>query len=79
MTDGSHIELTRVVREHAGKLAASLMHVTGDFATAEALVQDAVVAALQHWPIEGIPDRPDAWLFTVARRHGARHCTVPTL
>jgi RNA polymerase sigma factor (sigma-70 family) len=70
VTDASHAELTRVVREHAGQLAASLMHVTGDFATAEDLVQDAVVSALQHWPIEGIPDRPDAWLFTVARRRG---------
>jgi predicted RNA polymerase sigma factor len=46
------------------------MWVTGDFATAEDLVQDAVVAALQHWPVEGIPQRPDAWLFAVARRRG---------
>jgi RNA polymerase sigma factor (sigma-70 family) len=69
-TDGSHAQLARVVREHAGRLAASLMQVTGDFATAEDLVQDAVVAALQHWPVEGIPQRPDAWLFTVARRRG---------
>ena len=38
----SHAELARVVRDHAGRLAASLMHVTGDFATAEDLVQDAV-------------------------------------
>jgi RNA polymerase sigma factor (sigma-70 family) len=70
VTDGSHAELARVVREHAGQLAASLVRVTGDFATAEDLVQDAVVAALQHWPVEGIPQRPDAWLFTVARRRG---------
>jgi RNA polymerase sigma factor (sigma-70 family) len=69
-TDASHAELARVVRQHAGQLAASLIHVTGDFATAEDLVQDAVVAALQHWPVEGIPQRPDAWLFTVARRRG---------
>jgi RNA polymerase sigma factor (sigma-70 family) len=69
-TDGSHAQLARVVREHAGQLAASLMRVTGDFATAEDLVQDAVVAALQHWPVEGIPQRPDAWLFAVARRRG---------
>jgi RNA polymerase sigma factor (sigma-70 family) len=62
--------LARVVREHAGRLAASLMLVTGDFATAEDLVQDAVLAALRHWPVEGIPERPDAWLFTVARRRG---------
>src|SRR3954466_8379835 len=70
MADASHAELSRVVREHARGLAASLMHVTGDFATAEDLVQDAVLAALRHWPVEGIPERPDAWLFTVARRKG---------
>jgi RNA polymerase sigma factor (sigma-70 family) len=69
-TDASHAELARVVRQHAGQLAAALVRVTGDFATAEDLVQDAVVAALQHWPVEGIPERPDAWLFTVARRRG---------
>src|SRR6266536_5751098 len=70
MGDAAHTELARVVREHAGQLAAALMRVTGDFATAEDLVQDAVLAALQRWPAEGIPDRPDAWLFTVARRRG---------
>jgi RNA polymerase sigma factor (sigma-70 family) len=66
----SHAELARVVREHAGRLAASLMQVTGDFGTAEDLVQDADVTALRRWPTEGIPDRPDAWLFTVARNRG---------
>jgi len=59
-----------VVRDHASRLAAALVRVTGDFGTAEDLVQDAVLAALEHWPVEGIPDRPDAWLFTVARRRG---------
>jgi len=44
----SHDRLARVVREHAGRLAASLIQVTGDFATAEDLVQDAVLAALKH-------------------------------
>jgi len=67
VTQASHDQLASVVRQHAGQLAAALMRVTGDFATAEDLVQDAVLAALQHWPAEGIPDRPDAWLFTVAR------------
>jgi RNA polymerase sigma factor (sigma-70 family) len=70
VTDSPHAELARVVRDHAGRLAAALVHLTGDFTTAEDLVQDAVEAALVHWPAEGIPDRPDAWLFTVARRRG---------
>jgi RNA polymerase sigma factor (sigma-70 family) len=70
VTDAPHAQLARVVRDHAGQLAAALMHLTGDFATAEDLVQDAVLAALEHWPVEGIPQRPDGWLFTVARRRG---------
>jgi RNA polymerase sigma factor (sigma-70 family) len=69
-TGASHAELARVVREYAGQLAVSLMQVTGDFAAAEDLVQDAIVAALRRWPTEGIPERPDAWLFTVARNRG---------
>jgi RNA polymerase sigma-70 factor (ECF subfamily) len=69
-TGASHEELASVVREHAGRLAVALMAVTGDFSTAEDLVQDAVVTALRRWPTEGIPDRPDAWLFTVARNRG---------
>ncbi|WP_211658172.1 sigma factor [Phytoactinopolyspora halophila] len=70
MAETSHAELARVVREHAGRLAASLVHLIGDFATAEDLVQDAVLAALERWPVDGVPERPDAWLFTVARRRG---------
>jgi RNA polymerase sigma factor (sigma-70 family) len=63
-------ELVRVVRDHAGRLAASLVNLVGDFSAAEDLVQDAIEAALSHWRVEGIPDRPDAWLYTVARRRG---------
>ena len=68
--DAAYGELAREVREHAGKLAGSLVRVIGDFATAEDLVQEAVLAALKRWPVEGIPQRPDAWLFKVARNRG---------
>ncbi|MEU5725640.1 DUF6596 domain-containing protein [Micromonospora sp. NPDC047738] len=70
MSRDAGVELARVVREHAGRLAASLVSLIGDFSAAEDLVQDAVEAALQHWPIEGIPANPDGWLYTVARRRG---------
>ena len=65
--DRGPAELARVVREQAGQLAAALVRVTGDFAEAEDMVQEAVLTALRRWPAEGIPDRPGAWLFTVAR------------
>ena len=42
----------------------------GDFDLAEECVQDALVAALEHWPKEGIPDNPGAWLMTTAKRKG---------
>jgi RNA polymerase sigma-70 factor (ECF subfamily) len=70
MSPPAHLELVRVVRDHAGRLAASLVALIGDFAAAEDLVADAVEAALAHWPLEGIPERPDAWLYAVARRRG---------
>lgn len=62
--------LAQVVREHASRVAAALVRVTGDFTAAEDLVQDAIEAALRRWPSAGIPDRPDAWLYTVARNRG---------
>jgi RNA polymerase sigma factor (sigma-70 family) len=70
MTHPSQAELAQVVRDHAGQLAASLVYLVGDFSAAEDLVQDAIEAALTHWPAEGIPQQPDAWLYTVARRRG---------
>ncbi|MBQ0990939.1 sigma-70 family RNA polymerase sigma factor [Micromonospora sp. H61] len=70
MSRPTYAELARVVRDHAGQLAAALVHLVGDFSAAEDLVQDAVEAALTHWPVEGIPDRPAAWMYTVARRRG---------
>jgi len=60
--------LAEVFREEAGRLAASVTRILGDFDAAEEVVQDALLAAWQQWPIAGIPDRPGAWLWTVARR-----------
>src|SRR5215813_10848460 len=62
--------LERVFREEAGRLTASLVRLLGDFDFAEELVADAVVAALERWPRDGVPERPASWLFTTARRKG---------
>ena len=56
------------VREHWGRLLASLIRQLRDFDLAEDSLQDAVEQALRHWPARGIPDHPDAWLLTTARR-----------
>jgi RNA polymerase sigma factor (sigma-70 family) len=60
--------LAAVFREESGRLAASVMRILGDFDVAEEVVQDALLAAWQQWPVDGIPERPGAWLWTVARR-----------
>lgn len=62
--------LTSVFREEAGRLTAALVRTLGDFDLAEELVQEALLEALEHWPREGIPQRPGAWLLTTARRKG---------
>ncbi|HEY0755200.1 MAG TPA: DUF6596 domain-containing protein [Ktedonobacteraceae bacterium] len=60
--------MTAVFREEAGRLTAALVNILGDFDVAEEIVQDALLVALERWPLDGIPERPGAWLLTVARR-----------
>ena len=62
--------MAAVFREEAGRLTASLVRSLGDFDLAEECVQDALVSALEHWPRDGVPDNPGAWLMTTARRRG---------
>jgi len=57
-----------VIRLESARLIAGLAHYTGDIGLAEDLAQDAVVAALEQWPTDGVPRNPGAWLTTVARR-----------
>src|SRR5207237_6414190 len=59
-----------VFHEEAGRLTAALTKRVGEFDRAEECVQDALVSALEHWPREGIPQNPGAWLMTTARRKG---------
>jgi len=55
------------------KLIASLARMTRDVGLAEDLAQDALVAALEQWPHEGIPRNPGAWLMAIAKRRGIDH------
>ncbi len=45
----------------------------GDLDAAEETVQEALAAALVHWPVDGLPDNPGAWLMTVARNRARDH------
>jgi predicted RNA polymerase sigma factor len=63
-----HDAVTTVFREEASRVVATIMRSVGDFDLAEEATQDALLEALEHWPREGIPRRPGAWLVTVARR-----------
>jgi RNA polymerase sigma-70 factor (ECF subfamily) len=52
-----------VFHEEAGRLTAALVKRLGDFDLAEECVQDALVAALEHWPRTGIPEKHGALLM----------------
>ena len=57
-----------VWRIESTRLTASIARVTHDIGIAEELAQEALVAALERWPEEGIPENPAAWLMTAAKR-----------
>lgn len=78
-----HEEARRAVeaaaRHSYGRLLAILASRTRDIAGAEDALADAFTTALTSWPERGIPDRPEAWLLTAARRnvlHRVRHARV---
>ena len=69
MTDArTQAAVETVIRLESARLIAGLARYTGDIGLAEDLAQDAVVAALEQWPGEGVPRNPGAWLMTVAKR-----------
>ena len=60
-------------RAESARLVGALARMTRDVDLAEDLAQDALVAALEQWPVSGIPDNPSAWLMTTAKRRGVDH------
>lgn len=69
----------KAVRQSYGRLVALLSKQTRDMAAAEDALADALKAALEAWPVTGIPRVPEAWLMTAARRKlldGMRHTRV---
>ena len=60
--------LERVFREESGVVMGALLAQLHDLDLAEDAFQDAIAAALERWPADGVPRRPGAWLLTAARR-----------
>src|SRR5260221_14682649 len=79
--------VARTARDSYSRLIAFLGARSRDVAAAEDALADAFRAALETWPQQGVPEKPEAWLLTAARRRlidGARHArvhmdTLPTL
>ncbi|MDZ5454982.1 RNA polymerase sigma factor [Azohydromonas lata] len=68
-TTGSstHAAINAVWRIEAARIIAAVARLVRDVGVAEELAQDALVAALEHWPVAGVPDNPGAWLVATAR------------
>lgn len=60
--------IEQVFREEYGRIIATLIRISGSFDLAEEALQEAFVAAVSKWELEGSPDNPGAWLTTVAHR-----------
>ncbi|MGE5730069.1 MAG: RNA polymerase sigma factor [Gemmatimonas sp.] len=68
MTDtAAHRAIDAVWRIESAKLIAGLARMVGDIGQAEDLAQDALVIALEKWPVTGVPDNPGAWLMATAK------------
>jgi RNA polymerase sigma factor (sigma-70 family) len=73
MHSATHQAIAAVWRIEAARIVAVVARMVRDVGVAEELAQDALVAALEHWPREGIPDKPGAWLMTTAKRRALDH------
>jgi RNA polymerase sigma factor (sigma-70 family) len=72
VTDPAHADpygvLETVWRMESARIVAGVARVVRDVGQAEELAHDALVAAMEQWPREGVPDNPGAWLAATARR-----------
>jgi RNA polymerase sigma-70 factor, ECF subfamily len=68
-----HKTIEAVWKIESTRLIAGIARVTRDVGIAEELAQDALVAALEQWPEDGIPENPAAWLMTAAKRRAIDH------
>ena len=67
MTVATHRAIEAVWRIERAKLIAHVARLVRDVGLAEELAQDALVSALEHWPADGLPSKPGAWLMAAAK------------
>jgi len=75
----AHDAIEAAARNSYGQLIAYMAARSGDIAAAEDALSEAFVAALERWPVDGVPKKPEAWLLHVARNRvidAARHNQV---
>jgi len=65
--EDSKARVAQVTVDSYGRLLAFLAAPTGDIASAEDAIADAIERALTRWPDDGVPDNPEGWILTVAR------------
>jgi RNA polymerase sigma factor (sigma-70 family) len=68
-----HRTILAVWRNEQPRLVTSLSRMLRDVPLAEDLTQEALVAALEHWPATGVPEKPGAWLMATAKRRAIDH------
>ena len=66
--DDPRLVVECVARQSYGRLVAYLASRTREVAAAEDALSDAFLTALRTWERDGVPDKPEAWLLTTARR-----------
>jgi RNA polymerase sigma factor (sigma-70 family) len=69
----THDAIAAVWRIESAKVVATLARMVRDLGVAEELAQDALVSALEHWPRQGVPDKPGAWLVATAKNRALDH------
>lgn len=68
-----HRTIVAVWRREQPRLITGLSRMLRDVPLAEDLTQEALLAALEHWPVAGVPEQPGAWLMATAKRRALDH------
>src|ERR1700753_1757753 len=73
MATDTHRAILAVWRIEQPRLITSLSRMLQDVPLAEDLTQEALLAALEHWPAAGVPEKPGAWLMATAKHRALDH------